>query len=104
MNEKRFEPNAPTNGLLHPVNCACVKCAAGRDSQELGEGLRERLRQMFDDVFLDAVRGNILGGLNMLGQNQPLHVVRSGFHGNMGHIMQMREIAASYFAVDELKD
>ena len=98
MDHRNFKPNTENNGLLHPPSCACVKCAAGRESQELDEGLRQRVREALDDTFLQQVSGNILGGMQALAQGQPIAAVWSGFLNNMHHIMVMREMAAAYFA------
>ena len=103
MQDRNFKPTSENNGLLHPPSCACVKCAAGRDSQVLDESLRYRVKEMIDDTFLQQVSGNLMGAVQALGGGAPVTVVRSGFLANMGHIMLMREMAFAYFA-DETSD
>jgi hypothetical protein len=98
MKPRDFVPPSNRNGLLHPPQCVCVKCAAGRESRELDEPLRERLKEALDNAFINATVGNMLGGSQALSSGQPEHLVRQGFLGNMENIMTMREIAAAYFA------
>jgi tRNA A37 N6-isopentenylltransferase MiaA len=101
MKNHDFSQQSEKNGLLHPPNCACVRCAAGRESQELDDSLRERVKEMLDNAFLEMVKGNFMGGCATLGQGTAIGLVRSGFLGNMANIMQMREIAAAYFATEK---
>lgn len=101
MAHRDFLPQGEKNGILHPPSCACTKCAAGRESQNLTPELRKRIHEMLDDTFLQAVQGNVLGGFQALVQGQPINAVRSGFLGHMANIMRMREMAASYFAEEK---
>jgi len=98
LNKREFEPVGESNGLLHPANCACARCAAGRESQELSQELKEAVREALDQCFVQAVQGNLLGGCQALGQGQPVGQVRNAFLHNMGNLMRMREIAFAYFA------
>ena len=101
MQGKKFVPTPTGNHLVHPPSCACVRCAAGRKSQELDESLLAKVLEMLDATFLAMVQGNVAGGHQMLAQGQPPEAVRAGFVQNMHSIMLMREIAASYFADEE---
>jgi hypothetical protein len=103
MADREFHPNSENNGLLHPPNCVCVRCSAGRESQELDEGLKIRIREMLDQTLIEMVKGNVMGGFQALAAGGQVSVVRSQFLGNMGKIMQMREMATAYFA-DENPD
>lgn len=98
MAHRDFLPQGEKNGLLHPPSCACVRCAAGRDSQEISPELREKVQEMLDSTFLQMVQGNVIGGYQIMAQNRPMQEVRSGFLGNMEKIMMLREMAAAYFA------
>ena len=98
MNDRNFRPQGELNGLLHPPSCACVRCAAGRESRELSPAMREKVQEMIDGTFLNMVSGNIMGGGQSLHQGQPHHLVRAGFLANMEHIFDMREMATAYFA------
>ena len=99
--DRNFNPVSEKNGVLHPNNCACAKCAAGRESQELSPELREKVRETLDATFLQMVQGNVMGGFQALGANRPIGEVRQGFLGNMANIMRMREMAAAYFAEEK---
>ena len=101
MSDRNFRPNSEPNGLLHPPSCACVKCAAGRESQELSFELLERVKNTLDDAFLKVVEGNFLMSCQALGQGGSIDVVRSNYIASMGKAMQAREMAAAYFATQE---
>jgi tRNA A37 N6-isopentenylltransferase MiaA len=98
MSHRDFQPVSEKNGLLHPSSCACVKCAAGRDSQILDESLREKVNEMLDATFLHMVQQNVAGGYQNLAAGGAIGQVRQGFLGNMANIMRMREMAAAYFS------
>lgn len=98
MADRMFKPQTPANGLLHPPTCACVKCAAGRESAELTDALRERVSDMLDDAFIQVAQGNFFATCQALAQGAPIDVARSGFHGSMGNAVVVREMAAAYFA------
>lgn len=104
MSDRRFQAPVEKNGLLHPPNCACVRCAAGRESQELDAPLLEKVNEKLEEAFLQLVQGNFMGGFQQLAAGQPIDVVRGGFLGNMSSIMRMREMAAAYFAQSEAEE
>ena len=98
MHDRNFKPTTESNGILHPPNCACVKCAAGRESLELGDSLLQRVKEVIDETFLEQLKGNLHGGMQALAQGQPIAVVRGGFLTNMANMFTMREMASAYFA------
>lgn len=98
MSDRRFNAPVEKNGLLHPPNCACVRCAAGRESQELDAGLLAKVDEKLDEYFLQTLQSNFMGGFQALAAGQPIDVVRGSFLGNMANIMRLREMAAAYFA------
>jgi hypothetical protein len=104
MAHRDFLPQSEKNGLLHPPNCACVKCAAGRESQTLSTELLDKVDEMLDATFIQMVQGNVMGGFQALGSGRPINEVRSGFLGNMANIFRMREMAAAYFAGDKKEE
>ena len=98
LNNREFMPQSEKNGILHPPSCACVKCSAGRESQDLSEEIIQRIRATLDDAFVNFVQANFLGGLQAFGQGQLEVAVRAGFIQGMANAFRMREIAAAYFA------
>lgn len=101
LNDRNFTQPGEKNGLLHPPDCVCAKCAAGRQSRQLDPALREKLDEMLDATFLQMVQSNVMGGFQAAANNTPISAVRSGFLGNMANIFLMREMAAAYFAESE---
>lgn len=101
MADRQFQPKSENNGILHPPSCACVRCAAGRDSLELGDSLRQRIDEELDNVFVDMVKGNVVMAAQALGQGGNISVVRSGLLQAMGNLKMVRQMAAEYFAEEK---
>lgn len=101
MKDRTFSPQYETNGILHPPRCVCVKCAAGRSSRELDDSMIPKIKELLDNIFLQQLGNNIMGGFNALAQGAPIDQVRVGFLQNMEKMFVVREMAYAYFAEPE---